>query len=300
MDQGYLDVQAVRRILAAGSGDAALLYLCRTCGLSDVVTGFSEARLTEAERLLRQLGAQQPDAPRYLKGADERPEYSDNDVAAQLEPPQSPFRRLVGEVQRYLGKALSTEELKILLSMYQYLGLPTEVINMLVHYCVDRGRSRGSGRTPSMRNIEREAYRWADAGIDTMERAAAFIQSQLRRESRSRQITELLGIQGRVLTPGEEKYIQTWADWGFTDEVLRLAYDKTCMNTGALKWPYMHSILKSWNAQGLTTVEQISARDRKPGAPLKAGKGDFQRHGQALSPMMKQAVARMMQDEQED
>ena len=117
MDQGYLDVQAVRRILAAGSGDAALLYLCRTCGLSDVVTGFSEARLTEAERLLRQLGAQQPDAPRYLKGADERPEYSDYDVAAQLEPPQSPFRRLVGEVQRYLGKALSTEELKILLSM---------------------------------------------------------------------------------------------------------------------------------------------------------------------------------------
>ena len=54
MDQGYLDVQAVRRILAAGSGDAALLYLCRTCGLSDVVTGFSEARLTEAERLLSQ------------------------------------------------------------------------------------------------------------------------------------------------------------------------------------------------------------------------------------------------------
>ena len=51
MDQGYLDVQAVRRILAAGSGDAALLYLCRTCGLSDVVTGFSEARNAAIECL---------------------------------------------------------------------------------------------------------------------------------------------------------------------------------------------------------------------------------------------------------
>ena len=96
-----------------------------------------------------------------------------------------------------------------------------------------------------MRIIEREAYRWADAGIDTMERAAAFIQEQNQREIRSLQIAELLGVQGRNLTQGEEKYLKAWADWGFSDEVIRMAYDKTCMNTGALKWPYMHSILKS-------------------------------------------------------
>ena len=96
---------------------------------------------------------------------------------------------------------------------------------------MERGRSRGSGRTPSLRIIEREAYRWADAGIDTQKLSN--------------------------LTQGEEKYLKAWADWGFSDEVIRMAYDKTCMNTGALKWPYMHSILKSWNAQGLTTVDEI-------------------------------------------
>ena len=165
---------------------------------------------------------------------------------------------------------------------------------------MERGRSRGSGRTPSLRIIEREAYRWADAGIDTMERAAAFIQEQNQREIRSLQIAELLGVQGRNLTQGEEKYLKAWADWGFSDEVIRMAYDKTCMNTGALKWPYMHSILKSWNAQGLTTVDEIVSRDRKPGAPVRTGKSDYQRHGQPLSPMMKQAVARKLQDEQED
>lgn len=300
MDHCELDIQAVRRILAAGNGDAALLYLCRCARLSDVVTGFSEARLNAAESLLRQLGTQPQNEPRYLRPAGERPEYSETDLAARLEQPQSAFRRLMGEVQRCLGKMLSTEELKILLSMYEYLNLPAEVIIILVHHCVERGRGRGSGRTPSLRIIEREAYRWADAGIDTMERAAAYIQEQNQRESRSMQIAELLGLQGRSLTQGEEKYLQIWADWGFSDEVIRLAYEKTCMNTGAMKWPYMHSILKSWNTQGLTTVDQITTRDRKPGAQLRSGKSDYQRHGQPLSPMMKQAVARMLQDEQED
>ena len=43
--------------------------------------------------------------------------------------------------------------LKILLAMVEYLGLPGEVVNVLVHYCVERSRSRGAGRMPSMRSM---------------------------------------------------------------------------------------------------------------------------------------------------
>ena len=32
---------------------------------------------------------------------------------------------------------------------------------------------------PSIRTIEKEAYRWADLGVDTMEEAAVYMQSQL-------------------------------------------------------------------------------------------------------------------------
>ena len=98
---------------------------------------------------------------------------------------------------------------------------------------------------PSVRAIEKEAYRWADLGIDTLEEAAVYMQNQLQLQSRAGRIRQVLQIADRRLTPGEEKLIHTWLSWGFGEDEIRMAYEKTCMNTGGLKWPYLNSILKS-------------------------------------------------------
>ena len=289
-----LTEQSIRKLLSAGNGDSALLYLCRRGGFSDVATGFSEARLECAAALLRQLGLDDSLDPKFLEAA-QRPEYTEEDVRRQMELPRSGFRKLVGEVQRCLGKVLSTEELKLLLSMVEYLGLPGEVVNILVHYCVERNRSRGAGRMPSMRSIEKEAYHWADQRIDTLEKAAAYMQSETRRSSRTAELCQLLGISGRRLTPPEERYLQAWGDMGFANDAISLAYEKTCENTGALTWKYMNSILERWNAQGLYTADQVRALDRKPaGTPRRGG---YQRHGEAPSPAMLEAVKQMLEEE---
>ena len=294
MSEVILSSQSIRKLLAAGNGDSALLYLCRAAELSDVLTGFTEARLECAEALLRQLGLDESRSPRFQESA-QRPAYTEEDVRRQLELPRAGFRQLVGEVQRCLGRMLSTEELKLLLGMVEYLGLPGEVVNVLVHYCVERGRSRGAGRMPSMRMIEKEAYRWADERIDTLEKAAAFLQNETRRNSRMGELCELLGITGRRLTPSEEKYLQAWIDMGFSSDAVSLAYEKTCDNTGGLTWKYMNSILERWNAQGLYTADQVRALDRKPASAGR--KGGYQRHGEAPSPAMLDAVKQMLEEE---
>ena len=289
-----LSEQSIRKLLSAGNGDSALLYLCRRGGFSDVATGFSEARLECAAALLRQLGLDDSLDPKFMEAA-QRPEYTEEDVRRQMELPRSGFRKLVGEVQRCLGKVLSTEELKLLLSMVEYLGLPGEVVNILVHYCVERNRSRGAGRMPSMRSIEKETYHWADQRIDTLEKAAAYMQNETRRSSRTAELCQLLGISGRRLTPPEERYLQAWGDMGFANDAISLAYEKTCENTGALTWKYMNSILERWNAQGLYTADQVRALDRRPaGSPRRGG---YQRHGEAPSPGMLDAAKQMLEEE---
>ena len=42
-----------------------------------------------------------------------------------------------------------------------------------------------------------------------------------------------------------------------------MAYERTCINTGGLKWPYMHSILKRWHDAGLHTADQVRTGDSK-------------------------------------
>ena len=72
----------------------------------------------------------------------------------------------------------------------------------------------------------------------------------------------------------EEKYIHKWLDMGFGEEEIALAYDRTCLNVGSLKWPYMDSIFASWQKQNLYTVDQIRQFDKAPArtaAPQRRG-----------------------------
>ena len=256
----------VRKLLSAASADAALLYIYLNSG-NPAETAAAELRLTEARMscaaaTLRQLGMWPEERPSHIAPG-ERPAYSEQDVLSAMEQDNS-FRGLYGEVQRLLGRSLNTEELKILLGFVRYLGLPSDVIAVLVCYCKDRARQRGSLRNPSLRTIEKEAYAWAERGIDSMEEAAAFIQTQNVRNSRMHRMMHLLQIRGRSLTPAEERYASGWLDMGFSEEVIGMAYERTCLNTGGLNWAYMNKILQRWHEQGLHTGEEVRAGDRKP------------------------------------
>ena len=102
---------------------------------------------------------------------------------------------------------------------------------------------------------------------------------------------------GARLTPGEENYIRAWIDWGFDDEVIAKAYEKTRLSTGTLKWAYLNAILRSWHEQGFTTLQQVEAGDQKPAARAAAPKNPVQQHGGALSGVEKDAVERMLHKE---
>ena len=256
----------VHKLLCAKNPDAALLYLYLAGGndaaQAEQALGLPASRFSCAAATLRQLGLwpQEKNAPVF---SGERPQYSERDVLSALDSDRS-FQSLYGEVQRVLGRNLNTEEMKILLGFTRYLGLPADVISVLVCYCKERARAKGSLRNPSLRAIEKEAYYWAEQGIDSMEEAAAFIQNQNVLRSRLGHLQKLLQIRGRNLTPGETKYAQSWLDMGFEDAVLEQAYERTCLNTGGLSWAYMNKILTRWHEKGLHTLEQVKNGDKKP------------------------------------
>ena len=255
----------MRKLLAAASPEAALLYLYVNGGndpeKAEEELHLAASRLSCAAATLRQLGLWPEKRVTHIAPG-ERPDYTERDVLSTMEQDSS-FRGLYGEVQRLLGRNLNTEELKILLGFVRYLNLPADVISVLVCYCKDRARRRGSNRNPSLRTIEKEAYAWAEAGIDTMEEASAFIQAQNVRASRLGQLMKVLQIRGRSLTAAEEKYAQSWLDMGFDSEAVAMAYERTCLNTGGLNWAYMNKILQRWHQTGLHTAAAIRAGDKK-------------------------------------
>ncbi len=255
----------LRKLLLSESADAAYLYLYMAAGnpveQAQTDLHLSTNQLSCATALLRQLGLYNEVKATFVPG--ERPSYTETDVIQAINTDME-FKAIYGEVQQLLGKTLNTEELKILLGFNRYLGLPGEVVSVLVSWCKERNRQRGSMRNPSLRSIEKEAYHWAEQGIDTLEEAAAFIRTCNLRQSRTEKLKELLQIRGRNLTPGEQRYADSWQEMGFDKDVLAEAYDRTCVNTGGMNWAYMNKILTRWHEAGLHTVEALKSGDRKP------------------------------------
>ena len=265
IDAVYMERTETQKLLSAASGDGALLFLYLKSGNSLENAGrelnMSETRLSCAAATLRQLGLWQQEQQKAVFG--ERPVYTEQDVLRAVGSDNA-FHSLYGEVQRRLGRTLTTEELKILLGFVRYLGLPEDVICVLVTYCIDRARQKGSLRNPSLRTIEKEAYAWAEQGIDTLADAAAFIHGQNVYFSRMGQLQRMLQIRGRSLTAAEEKYAKAWLEMGFEDDVITMAYERTCLNTGGMSWAYMNKILLRWKEAGYVTAEDIRLGDRKP------------------------------------
>ena len=274
------------KLLAAASADAALLYIYLKSGndiaAAETDLNMNAGRVKCAAATLRQLGLYEEKKVIAMVG--ERPNYTERDVMGAVDADHS-FRSLYEEVQRLLGRMLNTEELKILLSFVRYLGMAPEVVSLLVCYCKERARLKGSSRNPSLRSIEKEAYLWAEKGIDTMEEAIAYTQAQYVRRSRLGRLLEQLQIRGRNLTTAEERYAQQWLDWGFDEEAIAMAYERTCVNTGGLSWAYMNKILTRWQEAGMVTGEQVRAGDQKAvpkGASGKMGTSEMDALAQML------------------
>ena len=267
-----LPLSVVRALEQRGDGDAALLYLALLRHQGTVAPRslagelrWDRARIESAETVLGELGLitrqSQEETPPPAP-AEERPEYSAADVAGKLES-SADFRGLTGAVEQRLGKRLTTPDLNILLGLYDYLGLPADVVYLLVCHCAERTERRfGPGRRPGMRQIEKEGYAWARMGIDSHDAASAYLERYARRRKAMPQYMRSLGLPERQPSPSEEKYMAAWQEMGFPPETVALAADKTILRCQELKWPYLNGILKKWHEAGLHTPEEVEAGDR--------------------------------------
>ncbi|MDR1158606.1 MAG: DnaD domain protein [Oscillospiraceae bacterium] len=272
--------ETVTALLGTGSGEAARLYLyllshrgkcldTKAC----TALGMTAAALKDALQLLQTAGVLRETAPAAPPVSDVRPDYAGAEVAQGIKRDPA-FRHVVDEVQRRLGKILSSSDLQILFGLYDWRGLTPGVISLLVAYCVEDARRRfgEDGRPPTMRQIDKEAAVWEQKGIDAEEKAERYIETQETKRQVSSRVYRLLGIENRAPSPSESRYVSEWAEMGFAPDAVALAYDKTVLKTGALNWKYMHSILRSWHEKNLHAPSEIEAGDaapskRTPGAP---------------------------------
>jgi DnaD/phage-associated family protein len=259
--------EVAERLLAAQNGDAALLYLSLLSRGDSAGLSWTESKVQEVYEALVKLELADPVKP-VLPEREEKlepdlpPNYGMGDVTLAMKDGNG-FSWLVSELQRRLGKILSNADLEALLLLYDYLALPPEVILLLSNWSIERIEKKyGPGRKPTLSQISKEAYRWHRQGVDTLESAEAYLHTLTVRSEAANRLLPLVGILGRTAVEAERRYLEAWGEMGFEDEAIRMAYEKTVLKKQSMNWPYMNSILKSWNQKGLHTKAEIQAKEQ--------------------------------------
>lgn len=265
--------QAADKLIRAHDGDVALLYLFRALTGSEDRESAAKAlcrtmrEIETAEEKLCRMGlgsfcaAPVSPAPVNDAGDEPLPEYKAEDIVRRCRE-DAAFTAILEEARKVMGRSLSSVDMKTLFAIYDYIGLPVDVMMLMINYCGRVYEERYHGqRRPTARAIQKEADKWARQEIITMEQAEAFMRRQDERRSMLTLLKETLGIKGRELSPTERDYLNSWLNMGFDEKCIAIAYDRTVTNTGSLKWSYMNKILQSWQEKGLKTEKDILEKD---------------------------------------
>lgn len=253
MNVSAIDNCVADKIIESKNSDCAMLYLYllrseQPRGEQHICAdlGFDRERLRAAELMLHRCGAFGEDCP---------PEQSKAQPVeiSQARRQDPAFSSLCSFFEKSAGRIIKRGEISALYDAYARLNLsPSVIMTLITHLC-------GAGGGISAVKFEREACRWHDVGISTLEQAENHLRESRERSGKTAEIAKALKISGRPLSPSERGYIEKWIALGFPAQTVELAYDKTILNTGTLRWGYLDKILANWAQKELFSPEQAKS-----------------------------------------
>lgn len=182
---------------------------------------------------------------------------------------------LFGEAQRLYGRMLRQSEEQLLISLTDHYGLSGAVSVMLLEYCFKNGQT-----APSY--ISTVAKNWAEEEITSVELADTKIRALEKQSSVEERLRKAMGMNTR-LSAKMRNFLNIWVnEWGFNEDMIMLAYEKTVDQINKWKPEYANTILESWNKEGLRTPEAVERSEaayrqstvkKSPAAP--SGKSSF-------------------------
>lgn len=165
---------------------------------------------------------------------------------------QDSIKKLLFVAQQYLGRTLNNTDIQSILFIYDRLNFDTELIEHLLAYCVSNKRN-------NMKYIEKVALDWAAKGVTDVDSARMAVNNYCKEYY---DILKALGINGRAAVSEEVNFMKKWLkEWGFSVEIVKKACEKTLITASKPSFNYVNTILESWKAAKVSSLQDIEALD---------------------------------------
>ena len=165
--------------------------------------------------------------------------------------------------QAALGRALSHSDMKQLVAFYLNDGWPPDILLL----CFDEVVRQGYHTVGA---VKRELERWQAAGVESGEDAEKYLLQKRAREQWWDRVAALFGLKTEDFTHWERSATAKWREeWHFGADMVEEALLRADASRTVR---YVNGILRSWYAQGLTTVDAVRGKGQLTGSNILATK----------------------------
>ena len=184
------------------------------------------------------------EAPSFVK-----PNYSPAQVKSFCD--DEGIEEILFLAQTYVGKTLTPSDMKTVIFFSDVLHFSNDLIDYLLQYCVGLGKK-------DFRYMEKVAISWAEQGISTPEEAYEVSNKY------NKSVYTIMNALGKSNSPTnkEMEYIIRWTrDYGFSNDIIIEACDRTVLATDKHRFEYAEGILKNWKLNDVKQKDDISKID---------------------------------------
>ena len=194
---------------------------------------------------------------------DEESEESAAKIALEIK--DKGLSSLLSECALLMDKPmLSTSEVKKIVNIYSQYSLNEEYIITLAAHLKERNKLTAA-------RLVADAEVLAKKGINCVEELEIYIAKKSKLSDSEWQYKKFFGIYDRPLSGEESERAEKWfSTYGYSEEIIGLAYSITTKRKSKLEMPYMDSIITGWYNAGCKTLVDCEAEYEKFKASWKA------------------------------
>lgn len=187
----------------------------------------------------------------------ESPSDTKEDVDLLTELNKSSIKDMFDDIQKLIGRTLSSKEMMMYIGWHKDLLFPPELILLLIQYCVSKGKT-------DYRYFERIAIAWHDSKIATIDEAQSYIKRHEDKWVKIKKILNYLGVKDPEIMKPQEEMLNKWINvYKFPLDVIFKACDICFERINKADFKYIDAILNSWFKENLLTIDDILKKDNK-------------------------------------
>ena len=162
------------------------------------------------------------------------------------------FIELLHLQECYTSREVTGVAREILADCYLMFDRQSDVIEFLLEYCVEQGKT-------SPYYIRTVARNWKEDGLADLKAIRKEVNQRSAASSRYNRVANAYGLK-RSLVNAEREYCDRWYE-SFTEDLIIAAIDRTMLLAHQPSFQYTDSVLKGWEDAGVKTLEDVAKQD---------------------------------------